>query len=101
MATFREQFASDLEGCEFDAEGGNCEMQLDQSVNGNQHSRPNSDTNVSSSSWELKTVTVEHIWFYRWEDFGVPSRAFFGVSEATSPWSSELFVVPCCDVVVN
>ena len=33
------------------------------------------------SVWETKTVDVEHIWLYTWDDFGVPSPASFEVRE--------------------
>jgi hypothetical protein len=34
---------------------------------------------VLGSGWEAKEVVVEHVWFYKWNDFEVPSPDYFGV----------------------
>ena len=33
------------------------------------------------AEWEVKTLDVEHVWFYKWADFEVPSADFLGVGE--------------------
>lgn len=32
-----------------------------------------------SLGWEVKVHPVEHVWFYKWADFGVPSSPFLEV----------------------
>ena len=41
------------------------------------------ETGSSSSNryagWEVKNLDIEHVWFYKWDDFEVPAPTFIGV----------------------
>lgn len=76
LAAFRKKFASHLD------ESGTSDSSA--SGSGNQHSLP-SDAARSDygSDWEIKILTVEHIWFYKWEDFEVPLPDYFEVKSET------------------